>query len=396
MNSKLTLVATLMLAPIAAAPAPADPAPPTTPGAGAPAAGKPASAAPGAATRAAGKPATDAMPLVVSPAWLADHLADPDLVILHVGKPDAYAAKHIPGARQVTLADVAIPMQGDGGLHLELPPADDLRRGLERLGISDRSRIVVYFTDDWVTHATRVVLTLDAAGLGARTALLDGGMSAWQRAGRAVTAAVPPPRAGKLAPFAIRPIVVGATAVLASLGKPGVAVVDARETKHYDGTATGGSHTRQHRTGHIAGALSVPFESLYDEQQQLRSEDELKARFAAAGVKPGDTVIGYCHIGQYATAMLLAARRLGHPVQLYDGSFEDWSLFHPGYPVETAPAKPATPAVAPAAPATSKPAASSAAPGATRKPAASSAAPAATSKPAGKPGKAGKTPEGKP
>lgn len=279
------------------------------------------------------------MPLLVSPAWLAARLADPDLVVLHIGPPDAYARQHIPGARRVTLADVAIPMQGDAGLHLELPPAGDLRQRLEKLGISDRSRIVVYFADDWVTPATRVVLTLDAAGLGAQTALLDGGLAAWRRAGHAVSDAAPPARAGKLAPLTIRPIVVGASTVVASLGKPGFAVVDARHTPHYDGTETGGSHDRPHRTGHIAGALSIPFDGLYDDQHVLRSEDELRARFARAGVKPGDTVIGYCHIGQYATAMLLAARRLGHPVRLYDGSFEDWSL-RAAYPVEKGPARP--------------------------------------------------------
>jgi thiosulfate/3-mercaptopyruvate sulfurtransferase len=54
-------------------------------------------------------------------------------------------------------------------------------------------------------------------------------------------------------------------------------------------------------------------------------------------VKAGDTVIGYCHVGQQATAMLFAARTLGHPVLLYDGSFEDWSR-HADYPVEN-PAK---------------------------------------------------------
>gem|GEM_PF-1578746 len=55
--------------------------------------------------------------------------------------------------------------------------------------------------------------------------------------------------------------------------------------------------------------------------------------FTKAGVKPGDTVIGYCHIGQQATAVLFAARTLGHTVLLYDGSFEDWSR-HAEYPVE--------------------------------------------------------------
>jgi thiosulfate/3-mercaptopyruvate sulfurtransferase len=58
---------------------------------------------------------------------------------------------------------------------------------------------------------------------------------------------------------------------------------------------------------------------------RLKPRGELEALFRSAGVKPGDTVIGYCHIGQQVTAMLLAARTLGHPVLLYDGSFEDWS-----------------------------------------------------------------------
>jgi thiosulfate/3-mercaptopyruvate sulfurtransferase len=44
-------------------------------------------------------------------------------------------------------------------------------------------------------------------------------------------------------------------------------------------------------------------------------------------------VITYCHIGQQATAVLFAARLLGHPVLLYDGSFEDWSR-RDGWPVD--------------------------------------------------------------
>jgi len=283
----------------------------------------------------AAAPATDAaLPLVVSPAWLAAHLGDRNLVVLHVGDPDAYPKQHIPGARLVRLDDISISMQGKDQLHLELPPPDDLRHRLEAIGISSGSRIVVYFADDWVSPATRVVFTLDAAGLGARTALLDGGLPAWLREHRAVTDAIPPARTGALGPLAIRPIVADATTVLASLGKPGFAVVDARDATFYAGTATGRSHDQPHRTGHITGALSVPFDTVFDDQNRLRSDDDLRARFARAGVEPGDTVIGYCHIGQQATAMLFAARRLGHAVMLYDGSFEDWSLHHPGYPVE--------------------------------------------------------------
>ena len=44
-----------------------------------------------------------------------------------------------------------------------------------------------------------------------------------------------------------------------------------------------------------------------------------------AGVKPGDRVVTYCHIGQQASLLYLASRYAGHQASLYDGSFEDWS-----------------------------------------------------------------------
>jgi thiosulfate/3-mercaptopyruvate sulfurtransferase len=279
-------------------------------------------------------PAEEALPLLVTPAWLAEHLSDPDLVLLHVGEADAYRTEHIPGARHVALSDISYSVHDGTGRMLEFPPPDDLRRRLEDLGISSGSRVIVYTAKDWISPATRVIFTLDQAGLGARAALLDGGMPAWRRAGHPATDAAVPARKGSLAPLAMRDLVVDATTVLTSLGKPGVVVVDARDRSYYDGAETGDSHGRAHRSGHIRGAVSVPFDSVFDERQVLRPPDELTALFAAAGVKPGDRVIGYCHIGQQATAMLFAARRLGHPIWLYDGSFEDWSLFHPDYPVD--------------------------------------------------------------
>jgi thiosulfate/3-mercaptopyruvate sulfurtransferase len=83
----------------------------------------------------------------------------------------------------------------------------------------------------------------------------------------------------------------------------------------------------------------VPFSTLTDASLRVRSPAELAAAFAAAGVGPSDVIIGYCHIGQQATAMLMAARSLGHPILLYDGSFQDWSA-RSELPVQTGAAKP--------------------------------------------------------
>ncbi len=299
--------------------------------------------------------AADRERLLVATDWLAAHLHDPALVLLHVGDPAEYAAAHLPGARFVALKDVSAGPSGPGdfaALRLEMLPAEELRQRLETLGIADDSRIVVYFGKDWVSPATRLLFTLDYAGLGKNASLLDGGQPAWVRAGQPVTAAVVAPPKGRLSPLKIHDAIVDAKFVRAHRGSPGFAVIDARDADYYNGVEIGGVPEHPHRTGHIAGARSVPFDSITTDDLHLRSEKELQERFAAAGVAPGDTIVTYCHIGQQATAVLLAARTLGREVRLYDGSFEEWSrLPVAGYPVEV---PVAVPAVAP--PAAEKPA----------------------------------------
>jgi thiosulfate/3-mercaptopyruvate sulfurtransferase len=270
------------------------------------------------------------MPPLVSADWLATHVHEHDLVLLHVGEADAYAKAHIAGARLVTLGDVSVS-GGAAGRSIQLPSAAALHDMLEALGISDDSRVVVYCGQDWLSPATRVLFTLEQAGFGGRAALLDGGMAAWQRAGQPVTAEITPVRKGRLAAIRLRTdqvVEIGAVTAAAA-GTPGVVVVDARDREFYDGSERGGMPGHEHALGHIPGAKSVPHSSVWEADGRLKSDAELRRLFDAAGVAPGATVIGYCHIGIQATGMLFAARKLGHPVRLYDGSFEDWSAVHP-------------------------------------------------------------------
>ena len=265
---------------------------------------------------------------------LARQTDAPDLVLLHVGERAGYDKGHLPGARFLALSAISQSNRESGGLVLEMLPAGDLRDRLAELGILDDSRIVVYVEKDWVSPATRVVFTLDYAGLGARTRLLDGGQPAWVKAGRSLTTDVPPARTGQLGPLRLRPLVVDAEFVRARRGQSGVALVDARNREFYDGTQAGGPREQPHRAGHIAGAVSVPFDQVFDEDLHLRSRNDLEALFARAGIAKGDLVVAYCHVGQQATAVLFAARSLGHEVRLYDGSFDEWTR-HPDWPVET-------------------------------------------------------------
>ena len=272
--------------------------------------------------------AQSAPELVVSPAWVAERLNAPDVVILHVGPAAGYATAHIPGARLAAPASFSVTGQRADGtpLNLQMPDAETLRQGLEGLGISDNSHIVVYApTPNNTAIATRLMLTLQHAGLGARSHFMQGGLTEWVAEGRATTDVVPEPGSGKLSALKVVPLIVDGDFVDAQRKAAGARVVDARTEAFYSGAQTGGGQATPHKTGHIDGAVSVPYNSTYDAQGKFKSVDELRAIFAAAGAKPGDTVIAYCHIGQQATATIFAARLAGYDVKLYDGSFEDWS-----------------------------------------------------------------------
>jgi len=276
--------------------------------------------------------------LLVSAAWLAEHLNDRDLVILQVGRKATYDAGHIPGARLVDYdgGALAVPMDHSpnapmtDALMLEMLPAAALREQLTALGISDNSRIVVVPADNYWSPSTRVVPTLDYAGL-PNVTWLDGGIKGWTDNGRSLSTDIPAVKPGTLSPLKLRPVVVDAEFVRAHAKTPGFVVVDARNRSFYDGIPPqqmrGGGPPP--KLGHIPGAVSAPYDQFAKGDAgaggtTLRSPAEIEAMFTAAGVKPGDTVIGYCHVGQQATAMLFAARTLGHNVLLYDGSFEDW------------------------------------------------------------------------
>lgn len=261
--------------------------------------------------------------LVVTVAELSRELRDPALVLLQVGPKDDYDAGHIPGARLIEMDFLSTP-QVEGEPVLELPDAATLRQRLESLGISDNSRVVVVPGKDWASPSTRVIFTLQAAGLGAHTRLLDGGSEAWKHAKLPLTTEAPPAaKAGRLTVKDDRSIVVDHAWIQSKIGAPGIRIIDARAPMFYEGA--GMTHNgRTHGAGHIPTAKNLPFNTIMDDSLKLLPRAELQKLFAAAGVHPGDTVAAYCHIGQQATVVVFAARLLGIPVRLYDGSFTDW------------------------------------------------------------------------
>jgi thiosulfate/3-mercaptopyruvate sulfurtransferase len=256
-------------------------------------------------------------PWLVTTAWLQEHLGDPDLVVLQIAATRReYRQGHVPGARFLWLQSYA-PSTPDASY--DLPTLEQAAALAAELGLRPDSRIVLVYTGLQVQQTARALLTLEQYGLGRRASILNGGFDAWKAEGRAVSTDTPQVAAGTARPTGGGRLIADAAYVQGRLNQPATTIVDARDARFYKGDGGG-----QPRPGHIPGAVNVPYVSLL-EGSRIKDDAALREIFTAAGVKPGTEVVSYCHIGQQASLVWLAARILGHEARLYDGSFEDWS-----------------------------------------------------------------------
>lgn len=258
-------------------------------------------------------------PVLVSDEWLAGHLKDSNLVVLTVAdKMWMYKSGHIPGARFLWVSSYATATPELG---FELVPLKQLKAAMEKLGVSNSSRVVLCSTGGNVSATARAYVTMEYLGLGDRTSILDGGFEGWKAAGNPVSKETPSFKTSSLQPHLKADAIVNAEYVRKHLAKNGVAILDARAPNFYSGKDSGGFL----RAGHIPGALNLYYATLFDTANRYLPLDSLTAKFAAAGIKPGDELITYCHVGQTASSAYVGAKILGYQVHLYDGSFEEWS-----------------------------------------------------------------------
>jgi thiosulfate/3-mercaptopyruvate sulfurtransferase len=259
-------------------------------------------------------------PMLVTVDWLANRLHDASLVLLQIGDKKDYDSGHIPGAQFLEYASISTP-HGQG-LMLELPPVEQLVSVFENLGVSNRSHIILYFGTNWVTPTTRVYWTLDYLGLGDRTSILNGGLVAWQATHHPVSTETKQPAKGSITPAPRKEIVADAAWISSHLNQPDVTVIDARTHEFYNGSQSDGNP----RSGHIPGASNLAYLDVIDQDNnKFKSADALKDLFRSAGLKPGNLMVSYCHIGQRATVLYFTAKMLGYDAKMYDGSWEDWS-----------------------------------------------------------------------
>lgn len=262
---------------------------------------------------------------LVSTAWLADRLGDPavrivDATLPLVGQPgqgrDVYLAGHIPGAVFFDINAIADP---DTDLPHMLPTAEAFAKAAGELGLDPIATIVVYDAHG-LYSAPRVWWTLRAMGY-RDVFVLDGGLKAWRAEGRPIETDVPVPVAAAVNAALAGDLVADVDAVRAALADGSAQVVDARSAARFRGEAA--EPRAGLRSGHMPGALNLPFDALVKPDGTLKTAGELREVFAHVDL--GRPIITSCGSGVTASVLALGLARLGRfDVAVYDGSWTEW------------------------------------------------------------------------
>ncbi|WP_134678488.1 3-mercaptopyruvate sulfurtransferase [Paracoccus ravus] len=266
---------------------------------------------------------------LVSTDWLAAHLHDPDLRIidatwfLEPGR-DAraeYEAAHIPGARFFDLD--AIVDKRSSLPHMAPLPEMFISR-MRGMGIGDGHQVVIYDNSP-VRSAARVWWTFRLMGK-TDVAVLDGGFGKWRAEGRAVEDMLPILRDRHMTVQRQAALVRDVTQVAAASKLASHEIIDARAEARFRGEAA--EPRPGLRSGHIPGSKNLPFGRLFNGDGTMKSRDEIRAAFEAAGVDLTKPAITTCGSGVTAAVLFLALTRIGHADHsLYDGSWAEWGSF---------------------------------------------------------------------
>ena len=236
--------------------------------------------------------------------------------------PEEYARGHVPAAAYVDLDTALAAEPGSRGRH-PLPATEVFEEAMRAAGVRNDRPVVVY--DDWAGRAAARCWWLLRWSGHEDVRVLDGGWSAWVKAGHRRTNDQFAPTRGD---FTARPgqlIVLAAHEVL-DLAERGV-LVDARQPERFRGDVEPVDPV----AGHIPGAVNVPTSANLGADGRFRSADKLREIYS---VTQGREVAAYCGSGVTATHDVLAMAVAGIDAALYPGSWSEW-VADPTRPVAT-------------------------------------------------------------
>jgi thiosulfate/3-mercaptopyruvate sulfurtransferase len=262
--------------------------------------------------------------VLVTTAWVAEHLNDPNVRILESDEDILlYELGHIPGALKL-----------DWQTQMQQPVVRDFvdKAGFDQLmrerGISNDTTVVLYGDkNNW--YATYGFWLFRYYGH-EDVRVMNGGRAKWEAEGREYTKEVPSyPETDYTAKEPDGSIRAFRDDVLAQVNSGSPALVDVRSPAEYTGEllhAVGYDQEGAQRAGHIKGAQNIPWGTAANTDGTFKSAAELKTLYGDKGITPDKAIIAYCRIGERSSHTWFVLKYLlGYPdVRNYDGSWTEW------------------------------------------------------------------------
>jgi thiosulfate/3-mercaptopyruvate sulfurtransferase len=259
----------------------------------------------------------EASTILVDPAWLGEHMEDPNLVIADARNPQEYAAAHLPGAVHLPLAGYQIAETSAEGLAAY---ARQLGPAVAQAGINHGDTVVVYDMDIG-PPAARTFWALEHLGH-SNVRVLNGGIQAWYRESRPLSSDPVRRPAGDFEPDPQPERVAGVDEVQAHLEDQGWLILDSRSESEYKGQQVPFGCSR---AGRIPGAKWLEWNQLVEPTGRLKDQVDIHAAAEAAGASNEKDLVTYCHVGSRSAHLYLSLRSAGYrKVRNYVGSWNEW------------------------------------------------------------------------
>ena len=229
--------------------------------------------------------------------------------------PGDYDAGHIPSAVFLDWTQHFITQDVAPGLAAIAGEAE-VRASFMALGINEGDLVVLYDASSHM-HAGRIWLAMRHWGF-ENVRVLDGGWINWKNLGMQVSTVSSVPGTGNFVPKYVPGLKLDLEEFLAL--HDSACVIDARGAANYAGNPD------DPRSGHIPGALNVPFSAMLDPDSGtfLDADTIVKVLDERAPGWASKPLIASCGSGYAATVVLLALAMIDKAGILFDGSFAVW------------------------------------------------------------------------